>query len=115
RTDWIDRLGRERMLDKADRLAAAYLHTPDVEVLLHQAIFAALGYAKNAEPMQELARRIPLALARQFRDPRDLEAAHAGVAGLLPEAADLLDSDRASTDYVMDLRERFDRLRHRFD
>lgn len=115
RTTWIDRLGRERMLEKADRLAEAYLHTPDVDALLHRALFTALGYAKNAEPMQELARRVPLPLARQIQDPRDLEAVHAGVAGLLPAASDLLDSDRESSDYVMELRERFDRLQHRFD
>ncbi len=115
REAWIEALAVERMQAKRDRLAVTYLQAPDLEALLHGRLFAALGYAKNAEAMTALARRLPLPLVRQIPDALDLEALHLGAAGLLPAPADLLRSDRASADYAMDLRERFDRLRLRFD
>ena len=112
---WIQELAAERMRAKKDRLAATYLYTPDLDVLLHERLFAALGYAKNADAMTALARRLPLALVRRITDPLDLEALHLGVAGLLPTPADLLDSDRATADYAMDLRDRFERLQLQFE
>ncbi len=115
RAPWIDQLAAERLRAKRDRLADAYLHTPDLEALLHERLFAALGYAKNAEPMAMLARRLPLSLVRRLRDPLDREALHLGVAGLLPTPADLLRIDRASADYAMALRDRFDRLQLRHE
>jgi hypothetical protein len=48
-------------------------------------------------------------------DPRDREALHLGVAGLLPTPKDLLDADRATADYAMDLRDRYRRVQVRFD
>ena len=110
---WIERLARERMGARRRALETRYLAAPDLEALLHERLFAALGYAKNAGPMTDLARRLPLARMRRIDDPRDLEALHLGAAGLLPAPADLLDADRGTADYVMDLHERFDRLRHR--
>ncbi|MFQ5571003.1 MAG: DUF2851 family protein [Rhodothermales bacterium] len=115
RDPWIHELALERMREKKDRLAAAYLHAPALNALLHERLFAGLGYAKNAQPMTTLARRLPLSLARSLSDPLDLEALHLGVAGLLPSPADLLDSDRVTADYVMDLRERFERLQLHMD
>lgn len=107
---WIRTLALERLRARRARLAEAFLQTPDLESLLHERLFAALGYAKNDAPMTTLAQRLPLDLVRQFDDVRDLEALHLGVAGLLPTPADLLDSDRATADYVMALRDRFERL-----
>ncbi len=115
RKPWIQALAVERMQAKKDRLAATYLHTPDLDTLLHERLFAALGYAKNADAMTALARRLPLTLIRRITDPLDLEALHLGVAGLLPTPADLLDSDRATADYAMDLRDRFERLQLQFE
>lgn len=113
RQPYLLELAHERMRAKTQRLARSQAdHLDDV---LHQRLFAALGYAKNTEPMQELARRVPLSLLRPLNDPLEVEALLFGVAGLLPEPADLLDADRATADYAMDLRERFDRLRHRLD
>lgn len=109
---YIQRLARERLHEKTKRLAIEYLGAPDLEMLLHERLFAALGYAKNAEPMTSLARRLPYSLARSIKDPLDLEALHLGVANLLPGPADLLEADRATVDYTMDLHDRFDRLRH---
>lgn len=115
REAWIRRLALERLRTRRAELADAFLQTPDLEALLHERLFAALGYAKNDEPMAALARRLPLALVRQIDDGRDLEALHLGVAGLLPTPADLLQSDRATADYVMDLRDRFERLQLHLD
>ena len=115
RDPWVDHLAAERVREKTLRLAQASLSPADLPQLLHEHLFAGLGYAKNDEPMRSLARRLPLALTANLPDARDLEALHFGVAGLLPAPADLLQSDRATADYVMDLRERFDRLRHRFE
>ena len=53
---------------------------------MHRFLFKALGYAKNSEPLQELALRIPLHISRTLRSTVELEALHFGVAGLLPES-----------------------------
>ncbi|MDX1545815.1 MAG: DUF2851 family protein [Rhodothermales bacterium] len=111
RDGWIDALAAERMDHKRAALAEQFLRTPDPEALLHERLFAALGYAKNAEPMTALARRIPLTIARTIEDVRDLEALHLGTAGLLPEPGGLLDADRATADAVMAMRARYQRLR----
>ena len=115
RTAWILELAAERIRAKKDRLAATYLHAPHLDALLHERLFAGLGYAKNAEAMTALARRLPLPLVRAIPDRLDLEALHLGTAGLLPTPADLLQSDRATADYAMDLNERFERLQLQFE
>ena len=115
RDPWIDRLATERLREKTQRLAQAYLAPSDLPALLHESLFAGLGYAKNDDAMRSVARRLPLPVTENLSDVRDLEALHFGVAALLPTPADLLQSDRATADYVMDLRERFDRLKHRFE
>jgi hypothetical protein len=115
RDRWIGTLGIERLHMKKQRLAELYLHTGHLESLLHEQIMAALGYAPNTEPMRSLARRIPLSLARSITDPLDLEALHFGVAGLLPSYADLLQADRETADYAIDLRDRFEGLNRSLD
>ena len=111
--DWIARLARERMIDKRDRLT----DRPDasLEESLQERLFAGLGYAKNDEPMSTLARRLPPGTVRPLDDPRDREALHLGVADLIPSPDDLLEADRATADYAMDLRDRFRRLQVRLD
>ena len=115
RDPWIDQLATERVREKARRLAQPSLVPSNLPELLHESLFAGLGYAKNDEAMRSVARRLPLSLTEGLSDVRDLEALHFGVAGLLPTPADLLQSDRATADYVMDLCERFDRLKHQFE
>ena len=104
--DWIRRLSRERLQAKCERLRDASGAT-----LLHERLFAGLGYAKNDAPMETLAHRLPLDALSPDLSRRDLEALHFGVAGLLPTPDDLLDADRATADYAMDLRTRFARLK----
>ena len=110
RSSWIDQLANERMQHKIDCFSGDAL-----EDILHRRIFAALGYAKNADPMTDLARRIPRALAAQLSSARDLEALHLGIAGLLPAPRDMVDAGRTTADYVMNLRERFRRLQAGLD
>jgi len=111
--DWIAHLARERLARKRDRLAARTDATLDER--LHERLFAGLGYSKNDDPMTTLARRLPPSLVRSVDAPRDQEALHFGVAGLLPEPKDLLDADRTTADYAMDLRDRYRRLQVRFN
>lgn len=110
---WIDELARERLSAKRDRLAAQSDRT--LVERLHERLFAGLGYAKNDDPMSTLARRLPPGLVQTVDDPRNREALHLGVAGLLPEPKELLDADRDTADYAMELRDRFRRLRVQFD
>ena len=114
RQSTIQDLAVERLHAKKDRLGATYLHTPDVRALLHERLFAGLGYAKNTDAMTTLARRLPPSLVDRLGDPLDLEALHLGTAGLLPTPADLLQADRATADYAMALRDRFERLQDRY-
>jgi hypothetical protein len=111
--DWVAHLARERLSNKRDRLAER--SDASLEERLHERLFAGLGYSKNDEPMTTLARRLPPSLVREVEDPRDREALHLGVAGLLPEPKDLLDADRETADYAMDLRDRYRRLQVRFE
>ena len=110
--DWIARLARERMAAKRDRL-----DRPDASLDEHlqERLFAGLGYAKNDEPMSVLARRLPPDTVRALDTPRDREALHLGVADLLPAPDELLEADRATADYAMDLRDRFRRLQVKLD
>lgn len=108
RQKWIRHLARQRVMTKRDRL-------PDpsevsLDAILHERLFAGLGYAKNDEPMTTLARRVPPTRLRRLVEARDREALLLGVAGLIPEPGELLDADRATADYAMDLRDRFRRL-----
>ncbi len=110
RTAWIEQLANDRMTAKQQRLEDRYQARPDLEQLLYERLFAGLGYAKNDDAMETLARRLPLATARAIDSPTDREALFFGVAGLIPEPADLLEADRATADYAMSLRDRFRQL-----
>lgn len=113
RWNWIHELARKRITNKRDRLP----NPSDVALddTLHERLFAGLGYSKNDEPMTTLAQQVPPKLLRSIDEARTREALLLGTAGLLPEPGDLLDADRATADYAMDLRDRFHRLQVRFD
>lgn len=112
---WIDVMARERLSERRAALARDYLGRPDLEALLHRRLFRGLGYAPNADALEELAHRLPLALVRTVAHPRDVEALHLGTAGLLPSVAELAEGDRATAAYVLDLRRRHDRLQAALD
>ncbi len=109
RRAWIRRLGLERLRHKAARWGEAFGERPDLGAVLYQAMLAALGYAKNAEPMRELARRVPLSTLLRLPDPLDREALLFGVSGLLPTEVAGFDPDSAA--YVRELHRRHQRLR----
>ena len=108
RRPWIARLSDERMEAKRDRLATDRDRSlPDA---LRERLYAGLGYAANATPLSMLADRLPASTLSTLDHPRDVEALHFGAAGLIPEPKDLLEADRPTADYAMDLRTRFRRL-----
>lgn len=116
RASWIAALALERVRAARDDVARAVAAGRDLGDVLHERLFAGLGYAKNSAPLSALARRLPLALVRQVAATAsewDLEALHLGTAGLLPAPGALLGADRATADATMDLRDRYDRLRAR--
>ena len=107
---WIRTLGSERLTARKRALSDAFLARPDLDALLYERLMRALGYAKNADPMEALARRVPLRRLAALPHRLDAEALLFGAAGLLPSPRDLLGADRASADHVSDLRARFDRI-----
>lgn len=111
---WIAGLGRNRLAERKGDLANAYLSRPETEALLHRRLFHALGAEPNGDAMEELAGRLPLPLLRTIDVPLDVEALHLGIAGFLPIAGEeLTRSDRPSSDAVVDLEQRFERLNAR--
>ena len=107
--NWLKRLGLARVQMKAAALAAD-APNQDIDELIYHAVLRALGYAKNADAMSELVRRLPLGLLRSQTDASDVEALLFGVSGLLPDLDRMLHTDRHSVEYVVDLRDRFERL-----
>ncbi|MEM1042685.1 MAG: DUF2851 family protein [Bacteroidota bacterium] len=107
RRDLIRAYGHARLAARRDALADAFLTTPDLDQLLYERTLRALGYAKNADPMERLARRVPLRRLRTLTDLRDAEALLFGGAGLLPASGI---EDRETEAYVDGLRDRFERL-----
>ena len=79
---WIRALGAERLRGRARALGFAYAATPDLGVLLVRRVFRALGYADNADAMETLAARLPLARL-QTLGAADVHAALLGAAGWL--------------------------------
>ena len=104
RRAWIRQTGAERLRARAQRLARDFGRVPDPERLLVRATFRALGYAPNADAMERLAERLPLATARELRAHDDVLALLMGLAGL-----------RDAQLFSDDLGSRFDRLRAAHD
>ena len=109
RRDWIHHLAQTRMGEKRNRLSDS--DELALDLAMHERLFAGLGYSKNDAPMSSLAKRIPPRMLRGTETPQSREALLLGTAGLLPEPGDLLETDRATADYAMNLRDRFRRLR----
>ena len=102
RMHWIRELGARRLEERALHLQNRLDTGTPAEMLLHERLFAGLGYSKNTAPMIDLARRLPINYVRSVNTPRDRVALHLGTAGLLPDPSELLDADRETADIVMD-------------
>ncbi|MCZ6679018.1 MAG: DUF2851 family protein, partial [Candidatus Poribacteria bacterium] len=93
----FDKLGEERLLEKADAMRSLLVGL-DFEQLLYAGIMDALGYARNRKPFRELAQRVPLSQLMGKPD-EDIQAILFGAAGLLPSQAqqpiDLGEADKA--------------------
>jgi hypothetical protein len=111
RDPWIRRLGIERFNEKKRRSALA----ESLERRMFEDVFAGLGYAKNSGAMRTLARTASLDRLRPLDDVLDVEAVLFGCAGLIPHPADLLEADRDTADYAMELRDRFERINFRLN
>jgi len=78
--------GEERFRHKAAFLQAGLLREEAGQVLF-QGMMRALGYSKNSESFEELARRVPLSFVEEMKPRGDLSLKQAwllGMAGLLP-------------------------------
>lgn len=109
RRAWLAHLASERLLGRVQHIETAAQALGSATHWLYERVFAALGYAPNAEAMATLARRLPLAHL-QALDHADREALLLGTAGLLPTPAALLDADRATAAAALDRQARYDRL-----
>ena len=101
----------ERVEQKAEALAALHQHlADDWEATAYQALCAAFGFQKNAEPLARLAKAVPLAVLRRHRhDVRQLEALLFGQAGFLVE-----NEETAADEYLRDLRQEHAFLSHKY-
>lgn len=85
---WLEAAGQERLRRKTQRMSRLIRSVGPREAL-YQGLMRGLGYHRNADPAEELARALPLAqLARHADgDPVRAYALLNGCAGLLPEDA----------------------------
>jgi len=84
--DLLDRAGEERFHSKAEQFKAG-LAAKEAGQVLYEGLMRALGYAKNKERFEELARSLPLCALGEFAargDILEIQALMLGTAGLLP-------------------------------
>lgn len=86
-TDWITALGYERLYAKTDRIETLLDATgSNWEEVFYITLARALGFGKNSDQFQRLARSLPLAVLRKHRDSLTaLEAMLLGQAALLDD------------------------------
>ncbi|MDX5325918.1 MAG: DUF2851 family protein, partial [Bacteroidota bacterium] len=107
RTLWIQRMGVERFQKWSDRIGDSVSSMDSPETWAYHWVARALGLTKNSEPMLELARRIPLSMAKRHADRQDqLLALFLGTAGWLNE--------KPADEYQRTLKREFDHLRVKY-
>lgn len=86
RTDWLTSLGAERLYEKSERIRLIVSETKgDWEAAAFITFARALGFGLNSQPMEQLARSLPLKFLNRHRDDLTLlEAFLFGQAGLIP-------------------------------
>ncbi|MCM1520849.1 MAG: DUF2851 family protein [Lachnoclostridium sp.] len=108
-TDWLSSLTFERLYAKTDRIASLLQSTAsDWETVSYITIARALGFGTNAEPMERLARAVPLNILLKHADsPVSVESMLFGQSGLLDDAP--LDDH-----YANSLRNEYDFMARKF-
>ncbi len=103
-TAMLDKALLQRLQRKADRVMVLFAHTQqDWEETAWQLVAISLGTNVNAEPMEQLARALPLKLLWKHRDNRlQVEAMLFGTAGLLTT-----DPPAPDDDYQTELRREY--------
>lgn len=84
--DALNKAGEERFYSRVGKFKAA-MKLNQAEQVLYEGMMAALGYAKNKEPFEELARTMSLRLLSNFASRGaiiEIQASMLGAAGLLP-------------------------------
>ena len=111
RTMMVERTLLERVEQKAAVLTALHQHLGgDWEAAAYHALMGAFGFKKNTEPLQRLAKALPLAVLRRHRhDRRQLEALLFGQAGFLAENEEV-----AHDLFIADLRTEYQFLAHKY-
>mgnify|MGYP001029708924 CR=1 FL=1 len=87
-TDWLTGLAYERLHAKADHIAVLLKeYTGDWEQTCYVILARALGFSTNSEPMERLAKSLPLQFLRKHSDSLlTLEALFFGQGGFLDKA-----------------------------
>lgn len=110
-TSWMDSLAFERLIEKSERIGQV-LETScgDWEHAAYVTLARGLGFSLNGEPMERLAKSLPLHFLRKHSDSIDaLEALLLGQSGLLAKV------EGANTDsYVASMRLEYDYYRRLF-
>ena len=96
----LEEAGEERFRIKAQRFETA-LAGQNADQVLYQGLMRAMGYSKNKEPFEKLARLLPLSdLERPAKrgDAAEIQALMLGTAGLLPSQRSTWSCDRQASD-----------------
>ena len=95
----IDAAGTARFHEKAGHFQRQLQHQ-ETGQSLYQGIMTALGYARNQDPFQELATKIPLAeLESALSGENEYESSQPGIEALLLGTSGLLPSQRPECEY----------------
>lgn len=112
-SDWVTALAFERVYEKSEIVAQyAAMADDDWASAAYSTLARALGFSVNAEPFEQLSRRVPLKAMLKHSDNRlSVEALLFGQAGLLesPEKA-----DSETEVYLSDLKNEFSFLCSKF-
>lgn len=109
-TDWLTSLGAQRLYDKSERIRSLVNETEaNWEAAAFITLARALGFGLNSQPMENLARRLPLKFLNRHRDEYiSIEAFMFGQAGLIPPPEPTEDP------YTTRLREEYIFLSHKY-
>lgn len=111
---WIEELSIERLRYKTRRIKIAVEMLPHLksertkwEQVFTEFVFEALGYSKNKEQFRKLSHKMEIAKLRKMKlNKRQLDAVLFGAAGFLKD-------ERHKDDYILELKECWNKLRSR--